>query len=132
MLAVYSTPIPPLPSDLAALLAIPPSGTSLTATTYLTAVPARPALALSHLNLKNAIWPTVYAPDRPDPEELKQLEWTSARKRWARDCVLRLLKVADEARRNGDVSVAFDNLESVLTACMCSYPSPRSCLKNLL
>ena len=132
MLAAHSTLIPPVPSDLAPLLAVSPSSTSSIATTYLTPVPARPALTLSHLNLKNAIWPTVYAPDRPDPEELKQLEWTSARRRWARDCVLRLLKVADEARRNGDVSVAFDNLESVLKTCMCSYPSPRSCLKNLL
>jgi len=65
-------------------LALPPP--------YQLSVPSRAALTLTSLQLKNTLWPTIFAPRRKyEPEE-----WSRAKVRWAYQAII---TVAEEARR---------------------------------
>ncbi|KAH7100278.1 cytidine deaminase-like protein [Auriculariales sp. MPI-PUGE-AT-0066] len=107
LLAAKATPLPVLPDELAGLLAPQPDAPpDAPPAPYLTPVPARPALTIAHLALKNDIWPTVYAPERPDPDELRQVEWTPARRDWTQRCVRQLIEIARRAKDAGELPIA--------------------------
>lgn len=94
LLCAAHDPVPQLPDDYAELQP------------FTLAVPARPALTLAHLALKNAVWPTVYAPVRPDPDEVRAVAWTPARRAWARRCVRELVDLALRAKADGELPAA--------------------------
>ncbi|KZV95801.1 cytidine deaminase-like protein [Exidia glandulosa HHB12029] len=94
LLCASNTPIPPLPPNYSELAP------------YTLAVPARAALNMPHLALKNAVWPTVYAPLRPDPDEVRALEWDEARRTWVLECVRELVDGARRARVSGELPIA--------------------------
>jgi tRNA-specific adenosine deaminase 3 len=81
--------MPTLPSDLA------PSAP------YLLAVPRSAALTPASLVLKNALWPTVFAPRRKGEPE----DWSRARAQWACAAMTRVVEEARAARAEGQVRV---------------------------
>ena len=69
-------------------------------TPYLLPVPTSSALTLPSLNLKSALWPTLYTPSRKDEPE----PWTRSRLRWAWDAMKRTVDAAIMAQtENGEV-----------------------------
>ena len=71
-------------------------------TPYLLPVPTSSALTLPSLNLKSALWPTLYTPRRKDEPE----PWTRSRLRWAWDAMKRTVDAAFTAQaENGEVRV---------------------------
>jgi len=90
LLTSTSPTVPSLPPDLD--LAPP----------YQLAVPRSAALTPTSLALKNALWPTVYAPRRKGEPE----DWSRARARWACAAMARVLEEARAARAAGEVIYA--------------------------
>ena len=71
-------------------------------TPYLLSVPTSSALTLPSLNLKSALWPTLYTPRRKDEPE----QWTRSRLRWAWDAMKKTVDAALTAQtENGEVRV---------------------------
>ena len=71
-------------------------------TPYLRPVPTSSALTLPSLNLKSALWPTLYTPRRKDEPE----QWSRRRLRWAWDAMKRTVDAAITAQtENGEVRV---------------------------
>jgi len=87
-------------------LALPPP--------YQLSVPSRAALTLTSLQLKNTLWPTVFAPRRKyEPEE-----WSRAKVRWAYQA---MITVAEEARRGqqtGEVGPCSSRVTIGFTFCL--------------
>ncbi|KAF8465213.1 cytidine deaminase-like protein [Russula ochroleuca] len=81
---------PELPSDLD--LAAP----------YQLAVPRSAALTPTSLALKNALWPTVFAPRRKGEPE----DWSRARAQWACAAMVRVVEEARAARAAGELPIA--------------------------
>ncbi|KAF9527574.1 cytidine deaminase-like protein [Crepidotus variabilis] len=69
---------------------------------YIVDVPASVALTLPSLSLKNALWPTIYAPKRRDETEA----WTKAKVRWARAAMATIVSKAEEAKQKGELPIA--------------------------
>ncbi|KAJ7857724.1 hypothetical protein B0H14DRAFT_3108151 [Mycena olivaceomarginata] len=70
---------------------------------YLLPVPASAALTLTSLDLKNALWPTVYAPRRKGEVE----PWTRGRARWAWGAMRAAVREAQQRGRDaGELPVA--------------------------
>ncbi|PPQ89643.1 hypothetical protein CVT25_013830 [Psilocybe cyanescens] len=70
---------------------------------YLLSVPISSALTLPSLNLKSALWPTMYTPRRKDEPE----PWTRRKLRWAWDAMKRAVETAIEAQsENDDLPIA--------------------------
>ena len=71
-------------------------------TPYLLPVPTSSALTLPSLNLKSALWPTLYTPRRKDEPE----PWTRRRLRWAWDAMKKTVDAAIKAQtEDGEVRV---------------------------
>lgn len=66
---------------------------------YQLPVPRSAALTPTSLALKNALWPTVFAPRRKGEPE----DWSRARARWACTAMLRVVEEAQAARAAGEV-----------------------------
>ncbi len=66
---------------------------------YQLAVPRSAALTPTSLALKNALWPTVFAPRRKGEPE----DWSRARAQWACAAMLRVVEEARAARSTGEV-----------------------------
>ena len=81
------------PPKLPAHLSLPPA--------YPLSVPTSSALTLASLNLKSALWPTLYTPRRKDEPK----PWTRSRLRWAWDAMKRTVDAAIAAQKNGEVRV---------------------------
>jgi tRNA-specific adenosine deaminase 3 len=84
---------PDLPQDLDLDLAPP----------YQLAVPRSAALTPTSLALKNALWPTVFAPRRKGEPE----DWSRARAQWACAAMLRVVEEARAARATGEVGTQY-------------------------
>ncbi|KAJ7069863.1 cytidine deaminase-like protein [Mycena amicta] len=65
-------------------------------------VPASTALTLSSLALKNALWPTTYAPRRKGQVE----DWPQAKVRWAWDSINTVVDHALKAKDAGELPIA--------------------------
>ncbi|KAI0290872.1 hypothetical protein BC826DRAFT_1024648, partial [Russula brevipes] len=89
LLTSTSPTVPTLPPDLAP------------AAPYRLAVPRSAALTPASLVLKNALWPTVFAPRRKGEPE----DWSRARAQWARAAMTRVVEEARAARVEGEVRV---------------------------
>jgi hypothetical protein len=87
LLTSTSPTAPDLPSDLD--LAPP----------YQLTVPRSAALTPASLALKNALWPTVFAPRRKGEPE----DWSRARAQWACAAMVRVVEEARAARAAGEV-----------------------------
>ena len=66
---------------------------------YRLTVPRSAALTPTSLALKNALWPTVFAPRRKGEPE----DWSRARAQWACAAMLRVVDEARAARAAGEV-----------------------------
>ncbi|KAF8798761.1 cytidine deaminase-like protein [Phlegmacium glaucopus] len=72
-------------------------------TPYVLPVPTSSALTLPSLNLKSALWPTLYTPRRKDEPE----PWTRSRLRWAWDAMKRTVDAAITAQlEDGELPIA--------------------------
>ncbi|KAI0274210.1 cytidine deaminase-like protein [Russula aff. rugulosa BPL654] len=69
---------------------------------YQLSVPRSAALTPTSLALKNALWPTVFAPRRKGEPE----DWSRARAQWACTAMLRVVKEARAARAAGELPIA--------------------------
>ncbi|KAJ7212201.1 cytidine deaminase-like protein [Mycena pura] len=85
---------PPLPSS--------PADIALPAPPYVTMVPASAALTVTSLALKNALWPTTYAPRRKGEVE----SWSRGKARWAWDVMCATVQEALRARDSGELPIA--------------------------
>lgn len=88
ILLTASPTAPMLPADL------PPP--------YQLPVPRSAALTPASLALKNALWPTVFAPRRKGEPE----DWTRARAHWACAAMARVVQEAHAARAAGELPIA--------------------------
>ncbi|KAH9038244.1 hypothetical protein EDB85DRAFT_1934288 [Lactarius pseudohatsudake] len=88
ILLTASPTAPMLPADL------PPP--------YQLPVPRSAALTPASLALKNALWPTVFAPRRKGEPE----DWTRARAHWACAAMARVVQEAHAARASGELPIA--------------------------
>lgn len=83
---------------------------------YLLSVPTSSALTLPSLNLKSALWPTMYTPSRKDEPEL----WTRSRLRWAWDAMKGTVDAAVAAQtENGEVRVDSFYMPFVVKVVIC-------------
>jgi hypothetical protein len=73
---------------------------------YQLTVPRSAALTPISLALKNALWPTVFAPRRKGEPE----DWTRARAQWAFAAMLRVVEEARAARAAGEVRMCLPAL----------------------
>ncbi|KAJ7095947.1 cytidine deaminase-like protein [Mycena belliarum] len=89
LLSVSALP-PTLPKD----ISLPPP--------FLVTVPASVALTPTSLNLKTALWPTVYAPRRKGEIE----EWSKGKARWAWDAMHVVVREALQWRERGELPIA--------------------------
>ncbi|KAJ7175776.1 cytidine deaminase-like protein [Mycena filopes] len=69
---------------------------------YLVTVPSSVALTPVSLSLKNALWPTIYAPRRKGEVE----EWSKGKARWAWDAMHAVVQEALRCREDGELPVA--------------------------
>ncbi|KAI9443456.1 hypothetical protein H4582DRAFT_1196519 [Lactarius indigo] len=69
---------------------------------YRLPVPRSAALTPASLALKNALWPTVFAPRRKGEPE----DWTRARAHWACTAMARVVQEAHAARAAGELPIA--------------------------
>ncbi|KAF7299058.1 Histone-lysine methyltransferase Set7 [Mycena indigotica] len=65
-------------------------------------VPASVALTLPSLALKNALWPTAYAPRKKGEVE----DWTREKTRWAWESMKRVVDEAHKAKQAGELPIA--------------------------
>lgn len=65
---------------------------------YLLPVPSSSALTLPSLNLKSALWPTMYTPRRKDEPE----PWTRGKLKWAWDAMKKTTEAALKAQAEND------------------------------
>ena len=86
-------------------------------TPYLLPIPTSSALTLPSLNLKSALWPTLYNPSRKDEPE----PWTRSRLRWAWDAMKRTVDAAITAQtENGEVRIdLFSRMAFVVKVVLC-------------
>ena len=122
LLTSTSPTVPELPPDLD--LAPP----------YQRAVPRSAALTPTSLALKNALWPTVFAPRRKGEPE----DWSRARAQWACAAMLRVVEEARAARAAGEVRMCLPALylghtylilithRIPILSCPSSFPSRRT------
>ena len=73
---------------------------------YQLTVPRSAALTPTSLALKNALWPTVFAPRRKGEPE----DWSRARAQWACAAMLRVVEEARAARAAGEVRMCLPAL----------------------
>ena len=82
---------------------------------YQLIVPRSAALTPASLALKNALWPTVFAPRRKGEPE----DWSRARAQWACAAMLRVVEEARAARAAGEVRM-----------CLPDYSLPKACVSH--
>ncbi|KAF4589929.1 hypothetical protein EYR38_009224 [Pleurotus pulmonarius] len=87
---------PPFPQLLESL----PKDLSL-GTPYTILVPSSVALTPISHQLKNSLWPTIFAPRRKDVGE----EWTRGKAAWAWEAVQYVMREAGKVKRNGEVPI---------------------------
>ncbi|KAJ6508910.1 hypothetical protein C8R45DRAFT_1208497 [Mycena sanguinolenta] len=90
LLSVSPSP-PSLPED----IALP--------SPFLVTVPSSVALTLTSLNLKSALWPTIYAPRRKGEVQ----EWSRGKARWAWEAMNTVVQEALRGREEGEVGFLF-------------------------
>ena len=79
-------------------------------TPYIIDVPRSAALTQKALQLKCSFWPTIYAPRKKfEPEP-----WTRGRLRWACEAVRRVVKEAEAAKSQGEVSHSSGSVHQTL------------------
>lgn len=111
LLTNTSPTVPELPPDLD--LASP----------YQLKVPRSAALTPISLALKNALWPTVFAPRRKGEPE----DWSRARARWACAAMERVVEEARAARAAGEVRVPYLPVRGtcvIILSCLCPPQLP--------
>ncbi|KAG9227349.1 hypothetical protein CCMSSC00406_0004112 [Pleurotus cornucopiae] len=73
----------------------------LLGTPYAISVPSSVALTPISHQLKNSLWPTIFAPKRKDVGE----EWTRGKAAWAWEAVHYVMREASKIKRNGEVPI---------------------------